>query len=46
VARVAAFELLAGVQAASSESIFTKQPDMSTLHSTLSKMKNSGSGPK
>jgi hypothetical protein len=31
---------------ASSEKIFTKLPDMSTFHSTASKMKNSGSGPK
>ena len=33
-------------QAASSDSIFTKQPDMSTCQRTLSKTKNSGSGPK
>src|SRR6185369_17452556 len=31
---------------ASSDLIFTKQPDMSTFHVTESKMKNSGSGPK
>jgi len=33
-------------QGASSDLIFTKQPDMSTFQVTPSKMKNSGSGPK
>src|ERR671937_2784740 len=33
-------------QGASSDLIFTKQPDMSMLQVTSSKMKNSGSGPK
>ena len=31
---------------ASADEIFTYEPDMSTFHSTESKMKNSGSGPK
>jgi hypothetical protein len=34
------------VQAASASRSSGTQPDMSTLHSTESKMKNSGSGPK
>ena len=33
-------------QGASSDLIFTEQPDMSTFQVTPSKMKNSGSGPK
>jgi hypothetical protein len=37
---------LAEFQAPSSVSILTKQPDMSTCQRTLSKTKNSGSGPK
>ena len=34
------------VHGASSETIFTDDPDMSTFQVTESKMKNSGSGPK
>ena len=39
-------ELAPVFQAASSESILTKQPDMSACQRTPSKTKNSGSGPK
>ena len=47
MAHVAAFELRSpDDHGASSELIFTELPDMSTFHSTASKMKNSGSGPK